>query len=78
MIFLSEQPHTGLNEGTWFTQGMCIKNEGIICREGDGGDVQKKSLPEKTPTGIHYCDKSYLAKLTDLVSRITVILTCPG
>ena len=22
-----------MNEGTWFTQGMCIKNEGIIYRE---------------------------------------------
>lgn len=33
MIFLSEQPQTGMNEGTWFTQGMCIKNEGIFYRE---------------------------------------------
>ena len=33
MIFLSEQPQTGMNEGTWFTQGMCIKKEGIIYRE---------------------------------------------
>ena len=33
MIFLSEQPQTGMNEGTWFTQGMCIKNEGIISEE---------------------------------------------
>ena len=28
MIFSSEQPQTGMNEGTWFTQGMYIKNEG--------------------------------------------------
>ena len=33
MIFSSEQPQTGMNEGTWFTQGMCIKNEGIISEE---------------------------------------------
>ena len=33
MIFSSEQPQTGMNEGTWFTQGMCIKNEGIFYRE---------------------------------------------
>ena len=38
MIFLSEQPQTGMNEGTWFTQGMCIKNEGIDC----GGEGNKK------------------------------------
>ena len=25
MIFSSEQPQTGMNEGTWFTQGRCIK-----------------------------------------------------
>ena len=36
MIFSSEQPQTGMNEGTWFTQGMCIKNEGIISEEGEG------------------------------------------
>ena len=36
MIFSSEQPQTGMNEGTWFTQGMCIKNEGIDC--GGGGE----------------------------------------
>ena len=47
MIFLSEQPQTGMNEGTWLTQGMCIKNEGIICREekpgalGAEGDKKK-------------------------------------
>ena len=35
MIFLSEQPQTGMNEGTWLPQGMCIKNEGIFCREGE-------------------------------------------
>ena len=39
MIFLSEQPHTGMNEGTWFTQGRCIKNEGIICREEGDEEV---------------------------------------
>ena len=54
MIFLSEQPQTGMNEGTWFTQGMCIKNEGIFCREEEdeevGGRVlvKKKSLLEYT------------------------------
>ena len=49
MIFLSEQPQTGMNEGTWFTQGMCIKNEGIFCREeGDRGGGEKKSLLEYT------------------------------
>ena len=53
--------------------------EGIFCREeGDRGGGEKKSLPEKTPAGICNGDKSYFAKLTDLVSRITVILTCPG
>ena len=36
MIFSSEQPQTGMNEGTWFTQGMCIKKEGIFCREEEG------------------------------------------
>ena len=52
MIFLSEQPQTGMNEGTWFTQGMCIKNEGIICREeetgvlGAEGDKKKASVAE--------------------------------
>ena len=30
MIFSSEQPHTGMNEGTWFTQGMCIKRKVLI------------------------------------------------
>ena len=56
MIFSSEQPQTGMNEGTWFTQGMCIKNEGIICREEEEEDeegggrvlVKKKSLLEYT------------------------------
>ena len=49
MIFSSEQPQTGMNEGTWFTQGMCIKNEGIICREKKpgalGAEGDKKRLP---------------------------------
>ena len=42
MIFLSEQPQTGMNEGTWFTQGMCIKNEGIICREEKPGALGRR------------------------------------
>ena len=43
MIFSSEQPQTGMNEGTWFTQGMCIKNEGYSCGRGDvWGRVKKK------------------------------------
>ena len=52
MIFSSEQPQTGMNEGTWFTQGMCIKNEGIFCREekpgalGVEGDKKKASVAE--------------------------------
>ena len=52
MIFLSEQPQTGMNEGTWFTQGMCIKNEGIfVGRKGIEGEKKKKSLPEKLRQG---------------------------
>ena len=39
MIFLSEQPQTGMNEGTWFTQGRCIKKEGIFCREEEREDT---------------------------------------
>ena len=43
MIFSSEQPQTGMNEGTWFTQGLCIKNEGYSCGRGDvWGRVKKK------------------------------------
>ena len=30
MIFLSEQPQTGMNEGTWFTQGMCINKTKVF------------------------------------------------
>ena len=39
MIFLSEQPQTGMNEGTWFTQGRCIKKtkEYFVGKGGDGG-----------------------------------------
>ena len=33
MIFSAEQPQTGMNEGTWFTQTMYRRIEGIICRE---------------------------------------------
>ena len=51
MIFSSEQPQTGMNEGTWFTQGMCIKNEGIFCREeGDRGGGEKK-IPARKNSG---------------------------
>ena len=78
MIFSSEQPQTGMNEGTWLSQGMCIKNEGIFCREGNGGGVEKNPCLKKLRQGFIIVIKSYFAKLTDLVSRITVILTCPG
>ena len=40
MIFLSEQPQTGMNEGTWFTQGMCIKKKKEYF-VGKGGDCAK-------------------------------------
>ena len=44
MIFSSEQPQTGMNEGTWFTQGMCINKmkvryHGVIA----GGQGKKKA-----------------------------------
>ena len=45
MIFSSEQPQTGMNEGTWFTQGICIKNEGIISEE-EKELLQSPSLQE--------------------------------
>ena len=40
MIFLSEQPQTGMNEGAWFTQGRCVKKreEYFV---GKGGDCAK-------------------------------------
>ena len=46
MIFSSEQPQTGMNEGTWFTQGMCINKmkvryHGVIA----GGQGKKKGNP---------------------------------
>lgn len=53
MIFSSEQPQTGMNEGTWFTQGMCIKKEGIFCREVDLRKVLKCDIfKEEIPAGM--------------------------
>ena len=54
MIFSSEQAQPGMNEGTWFTQGMCIKNEGIICREEEDEEVGGESIGKKEiPAGIY-------------------------
>ena len=42
MIFLSEQPQTGMNEGTWFTQGMCINQtmNDIMAPQGNSNGPQ--------------------------------------
>ena len=54
MIFLSEQPQTGMNEGTWFTQGMCIKRKDTFCREEDGSGSYASNLsPMKIRGRLH-------------------------
>ncbi len=52
MIFSSEQPLTGMNEGTWFPRRMCRKIEGLLV----GGEL--KSAPGLMPTSALY--KGYL------------------
>jgi len=50
MIFSSEQPLTGMNEGTLFPRRMCRKIEGIPCREE--GIKEKRGPPAGDPL---YC-----------------------
>ena len=54
MIFSSEQPQTGMNEGTWFTQGMCIKRKVLIV-VGEGNKKMSGGDPDIFYVVWHCC-----------------------
>ena len=69
MIFSSEQPQTGMNEGTWFSQGRCIKNEGIFCREEKPGALGAEGYKKRLPLPKAFCVYWELLFLQELLNE---------